>query len=211
MSENLVDYILNQYNNSDKILIDDESENWVTKKEFKEKIDYWSKELPDKKSIIFAYVDNKIEHLAFTFACFYNNHCLALLDNNLPKKSKDNLNILYKPKYIFSDNGKKISLDKYTNHRLEIFKENLLMLSTSGSTGSPKFVVLSNTNIFHNALKISKILNISKDSVASGYLPFHYSYGFSVISSHLVSGAKVALTELSLTQSDFWKKWIKMM
>ena len=122
MSENLVDYILNQYNNSDKILIDDESENWVTKKEFKEKIDYWSKELPDKKSIIFAYVDNKIEHLAFTFVFII---IIVILDNNLPKKSKDNLNILYKPKYIFSDNGKKISLDKYTNHRLEIFKENL--------------------------------------------------------------------------------------
>jgi acyl-CoA synthetase (AMP-forming)/AMP-acid ligase II len=206
LSKNFVEYVLDQYANSDEVIIDDASKNWLTKQDFKKKIDYWAERLPAQKSLIFCYVDNKVEHLAFTLACLHKNHCIGLLDHSLPKSSKDKLNQRYRPKYIFSDFGGFPTLDNFSKNDINIYPENFLMLSTSGSTGSPKFVVLSNDNVLHNALKISKILNICRDSVGSAYLPFHYSYGLSVITSHLVSGSKIALTKLSFMQSEFWKQ-----
>lgn len=206
MSKNFVSYVLDQYANSDEVIIDDASNKWHTKQDFKKKIDYWAERLPAQKSLIFAYVDNEVEHLAFTLACLYKNHCIGLLDNSLPKSSKDKLNQRYRPKYIFSSFDGFPTLDNFSNDDVKIFPENFLMLSTSGSTGSPKFVVLSSDNVLHNALKISKILNICRGSVGSAYLPFHYSYGLSVITSHLVSGSKIALTKLSFMQSEFWEQ-----
>tara|TARA_Y100001970_G_scaffold181787_1_gene221220 strand:+ start:2061 stop:3437 length:1377 start_codon:yes stop_codon:yes gene_type:complete len=202
---NFVDNILKNYDENNQIFIDDSHKEWVTKSEFKKKIDYWLKKTPNKKSLIFAYIDNRIEHLAFTFACLKKNHCVALLDSNLPYDSANNLNEKYKPNFIFHEHNGSVTLKEFSKENIEIYDENYLMLSTSGSTGSPKFVVLSNENLSHNAIKISDILRIDKESIGAGYLPFHYSYGLSVITSHLISGAKVVLSNLSIMQSEFWK------
>tara|TARA_Y100001970_G_scaffold52859_1_gene66899 strand:- start:21516 stop:22892 length:1377 start_codon:yes stop_codon:yes gene_type:complete len=203
---NIVENILDNYQNDDLLFLDDSNDKWITKSEFKKKIDYWLEKTPNKKSLLFAYIDNRIEHVAFTFACLKKNHCVALLDSNLPDDSKNSLNQKYKPNFIFYDLDGSSTVKEFSKKNIEIYDENFLMLSTSGSTGSPKFVVLSNENISHNAMKISEILNINKHSIAAGYLPFHYSYGLSVITSHLISGAKIVLSNQSIMQSNFWKR-----
>lgn len=201
---NLIEGFLNNFADEDDILIDDSSSGWITKKECKKKIYNWSKKLPKEKSLIFAFVDNKIDDLTFVFSCLQNNHCVALLDCNLPSQKKDELNQHYQPNLIFDSKDKENLLHVFNNKKKNIYHENFLLLSTSGSTGSPKFVSLSNENLLHNALKISKILKITKNSISAAYLPFHYSYGLSVITSHLISGAKVFLSKLSIMQSEFW-------
>lgn len=62
------------------------------------------------------------------------------------------------------------------------------LLATSGSTGSPKFAVLSNSGILRNALDISSMLEMSEVEVSAGVLPLSYSYGLSVLHSTLTSG-----------------------
>lgn len=79
-----------------------------------------------------------------------------------------------------------------------------LLLTTSGSTGSPKLVRLSKENIIDNAKSIAQYLNINQKERAITSLPMHYSYGLSVINSHLVSAATVLLTEYSYIQREFW-------
>lgn len=79
-----------------------------------------------------------------------------------------------------------------------------LLLSTSGSTGSPKLVRLSHDNLLANARSISDYLAIGPDDTAITSLPLHYCYGLSVLTSHLVAGAGVALTGLSVTEQCFW-------
>jgi len=67
-----------------------------------------------------------------------------------------------------------------------------LLLSTSGSTGSPKFVRLRRGNVEANAESIRQALAISDQDVPVAHLPVHYSYGLSVVNSHLLAGSTAA-------------------
>ncbi|WP_082219606.1 AMP-binding protein [Massilia sp. NR 4-1] len=82
-----------------------------------------------------------------------------------------------------------------------------LLLSTSGSTGSPKLVRLSLTNIEKNAQAIAEYLGILTTDKAITALPLFYSYGMSVLNSHLAVGATVLLSEYSVAQDEFWQRF----
>jgi acyl-CoA synthetase (AMP-forming)/AMP-acid ligase II len=79
-----------------------------------------------------------------------------------------------------------------------------LLLSTSGSTGSPKLVRLSRANLLANARSIADYLDLRSTDVAITSLPLHYCYGLSVLHSHLLVGASVVLTDLSVADACFW-------
>ena len=79
-----------------------------------------------------------------------------------------------------------------------------LLMSTSGSSGSPKLVRLSRRNLLANATSIGEALEIRRDDRAITTLPLHYCYGLSVVHSHLLRGAAVVLTELSVLDAGFW-------
>ncbi|WP_267414882.1 MULTISPECIES: AMP-binding protein [unclassified Sphingomonas] len=78
-----------------------------------------------------------------------------------------------------------------------------IMLSTSGSTGSAKLVKLSAGAVEANARSIADYLGIVADDRAITSLPPAYSYGLSVINSHLASGAAIILTDLSVSEPGF--------
>jgi len=79
-----------------------------------------------------------------------------------------------------------------------------LLLPTSGSTGSPRMVRLSRAAVLSNATSIAETLGISSGEIAPTSLPLFYSYGLSVLNSHLFSGAGVALTFDSILSREFW-------
>ena len=87
----------------------------------------------------------------------------------------------------------------------EINPELVLCLPTSGSTGFPKFVRLSEKNILGNAESIAEYLKIDENERPITTLPLYYSYGVSVINSHLIKGATILLTEGTVVQRDFWQ------
>ena len=80
-----------------------------------------------------------------------------------------------------------------------------LLLSTSGTTGSPKLVRLSRRNIESNAQAICEYLELGPDERAITALPFHYSFGMSIVNSHLAAGATLLLTAASVTRDAFWR------
>ena len=79
-----------------------------------------------------------------------------------------------------------------------------LLLTTSGSTGNPKLVRLSREAVLTNAEQIATVLGITAADVAITTLPLFYSYGMSVLHSHLLRGATVVLERTGLMQKDFW-------
>lgn len=79
-----------------------------------------------------------------------------------------------------------------------------LLLTTSGSTGSPKFVRQSYRNIRANAESIAAYLELDETERPITTLPMSYTYGLSIINSHLVTGGTVLVTEKSLAQREFW-------
>jgi acyl-CoA synthetase (AMP-forming)/AMP-acid ligase II/fucose 4-O-acetylase-like acetyltransferase len=82
-----------------------------------------------------------------------------------------------------------------------------LLLSTSGSTGSPKLVRLSHDNLQANAESIATYLGLDDTDRAATTLPMHYCYGLSVIHSHLLRGAGLILTERSVSDPAFWEEF----
>ncbi len=79
-----------------------------------------------------------------------------------------------------------------------------MLMSTSGSTGSPKLVRLSQANLCANAESIAQYLDIRQTDRAATTLPMSYCYGLSVIHSHLLRGAGLILTDRSVVDDEFW-------
>ncbi|WP_081176600.1 AMP-binding protein [Rhizobium rhizosphaerae] len=79
-----------------------------------------------------------------------------------------------------------------------------LLLATSGSTGSPKFVRLSHTNLHANAAAIVRYLALTPKDRPVTTLPPAYSYGLSVLHSHLLAGSTIALTARTFFDRGFW-------
>lgn len=68
-----------------------------------------------------------------------------------------------------------------------------MIIVTSGTTGSPKGVVLSHRNLSSNARSIVRYLHLSRTDRVMAVLPFHYSYGNSLLTTHAAVGGALIL------------------
>lgn len=85
-----------------------------------------------------------------------------------------------------------------------VYSNLLLCLTTSGSTGSPKFVRISESNLKSNTEAIAEYLSITQQERPITSLPMYYSFGMSVINSHLLKGATLLLTDKTVVQRELW-------
>ena len=68
-----------------------------------------------------------------------------------------------------------------------------LILYTSGTTGSPKGVMLTHGNLSANAESIVSYLHLTADDRGMAILPFYYSYGNSLLTTHVAAGGSLVL------------------
>jgi long-chain acyl-CoA synthetase len=142
-----------------------------------------------------------------------------MLDPNSSVEYIDKLLVTYKPKWIFMQKSPDLSLSEYfiflslNSYNLyqrkipvetRICQELSLLLPTSGSTGSPKLVRLSHSNLVQNSLSISQALPMLPLDATITTLPINYSYGLSILHSHLLVGGLVYLNKHSIIQREFW-------
>ncbi|WP_196140081.1 acyl-CoA ligase (AMP-forming), exosortase A system-associated [Aliikangiella sp. G2MR2-5] len=76
-----------------------------------------------------------------------------------------------------------------------ISKDIAAILYTSGSTGNPKGVVLSHSNLIAGAKSVSEYLENHSGDRLLAVLPFSFDYGLSQITTALLSGGSVVLME----------------
>jgi acyl-CoA synthetase (AMP-forming)/AMP-acid ligase II len=111
----------------------------------------------------------------------------------------------YDPDVVFRRDGDRcLPVQRRDGTAHDLHPDLALLLSTSGSTGSPKLVRLSHDNLRSNADAIAQSLRITADDRAATSLPLHYCYGLSVVNSHLARGAGLVLTENSVVDECFW-------
>ena len=91
------------------------------------------------------------------------------------------------------------------NNAQPIFGDLALLLTTSGSTGSPKFVRQSYTNIKANTDSIIEYLKIDDKERPITTLPMNYTYGLSIINTHIQARATILVTDKTLMDRGFWK------
>jgi len=87
----------------------------------------------------------------------------------------------------------------------DLHPELAVLLTTSGSTGTPAFVRQSYENVESNARSIAESLGIKSDDRPITTMPMSYTYGLSILHSHLLKGASIVVTEASLVSPGFWK------
>lgn len=136
-------------------------------------------------------------------------HSVLLGTAEILKKGSRLLNT-YNPTYILRKVSNKWVFDHYNQEfEVKFHKDLAVLLSTSGTTGNPKLVKLSHNNLIANAESIAEYLNITQDERACMTLPWSYSYGLSVINSHLIMGGSIIFSDNSVSESKFWEKFNK--
>ncbi|MFI0486599.1 AMP-binding protein [Actinomadura sp. 9N215] len=144
---------------------------------------------------------NTVDALVVYLAALSSGHPVLLAPHDRPGFLRS-LTDAYDPDVVAYPDG---TLDeRRTGSAHTLHPDLALLLSTSGSTGSPKLVRLSHENLRSNAASIAASLGIRAGDRAATTLPMYYCYGLSVINSHLLRGAGLVLTGLSVTDDRFW-------
>lgn len=86
----------------------------------------------------------------------------------------------------------------------ELHPDLALLLTTSGSTGSPKLVRLTGRNLDANTKSIVEYLGITEEERPVTNLAMSYSYGMSIVNTHLYAGAPLVLTRRGVLERPFW-------
>lgn len=164
----------------------------------------------EQKQLVLILCENTMETLQVYIAAMNSGHAVMLLSGDLNEELLAQVVVQYKPKWI-------VGREAYSGYRLEgsklvretelkvdIHSDLALLLSTSGTTGSQKFVRLSYENLRSNAESIIEYLEIGEHERAVMNLPLSYSYGMSIVNSHLFAGATILLTDESVMEKSFW-------
>ncbi|MFD2690443.1 AMP-binding protein [Streptomyces phyllanthi] len=151
---------------------------------------------------------NRPDALVVHLAALASGHPVLLVPGD-SDSTIDALTAAYDPDVVARADRRGVwSLDERRRGSAHTLHPDLaLLLSTSGSTGSPKLVRLSHENVQANAESIATYLGISDTDRAATTLPPHYCYGLSVIHSHLVRGAGLILTDRSVSDPAFWEEF----
>jgi long-subunit acyl-CoA synthetase (AMP-forming) len=158
-----------------------------------------SDRLGTTRRLVLLAARNDVDSLVAYLAALAGGHPILLVPGDRPMSG---LVDAYDPDVVVGADGRLV--ERRPGSRHDLHPDLALLLSTSGSTGSPKLVRLSRDNVRSNAHSIAAALGIWSADRAATTLPMHYCYGLSVINSHLVSGAGLVLSDLSVVDDCFW-------
>ena len=170
-----------------------------------------------KNSVTLMFTDNDFYCYPMYVALFNAKTILILLDYNLFKKEIFNLSKSFNANYLVLKSNIKIGPDlekifSYGDYSIYQTKKiflntnltNKLLISTSGTSRKPKFVRLSKKNILDNTRNIIRSLKINHQDTTITTLPIAYSYGLSILNTHLMVGSKIIVNSFSIYEKNFW-------
>lgn len=171
------------------------------------------------RCLVFCLCRNEIGSV-IGYTTFLNHGIVSVqLSSHLEEDLLSNLISAYQPDFLWMPEDMGEQFDKrdrvYTCYDYVLVKtgyekvfplndELALLITTSGSTGSPKFVRQSYTNISENAKSIVEYLKLDDGERPITTLPMNYVYGLSIINSHFQVGATLLLTDKGIMQKEFW-------
>lgn len=161
--------------------------------------------LPDapssKRSLVAIECDNQLPTVAGYLGALRNGCPALLVDAGLSAEFRERLYEHFSIAAIWTKEG--CWLQRHGTSPV-VHQDLALLLSTSGSTGAAKLVKLTLNNLQANAKSIAGYLSLSSEERPITTLPLHYSYGLSVLNSHLLCGATLLLTSEPVTSRKLW-------
>lgn len=177
-----------------------------------------TEQLMPTRSMFFLLVENNVGGIAWTISNICAGNVPLILNAHLDEALYKSLYDLYQPPFVCVPEA---MADKYdyervvtcfgytlmkTGHEACLMNDELShLLPTSGSTGSPKLVRHKYANIEAAALNISTFFELTYKDRPLMVLPLYYTMGLSMVFSHFYVGATVLITNLSMTDRNFWK------
>lgn len=169
--------------------------------------DEWAAKVP-ARSLVFLLVENNLDSLVAYVACLNHGIVPLMLDAKIDGQLLQRFKEIYWPDFIWrpGESGYVLERGQRTEDEGQraLYDELALLLTTSGSTGSPKLVRQSYANIKANTASIVEYLKLDATERPITTLPMNYTYGLSIINSHLAAGATILLTNKSIMQREFW-------
>jgi acyl-CoA synthetase (AMP-forming)/AMP-acid ligase II len=174
--------------------------------------------LPD--GVLFARTALRLDATLHYVAAFESGRAVALLDPALPAATLTDLVTRYRPAAVTGvdegapPSGYTIGDDEGLGPHWRREGDSdapaphpdlAVLLATSGSTGSPKFVRQARSAVLANAEAIATGLGIDGGEIAPTCLPLFYTYGLSVLNSHLVAGASIVIADGGVLSREFWR------
>ncbi len=180
----------------------------------------------ERKSLILILSSFSKDFLVNYLSFLKYGHTQIIIDENIKEEFFNEIVSKYRPEFIFTREYKKILNNKYNiknknflneyniyqskkSQKIKLNRNLAVLLSTSGSTGSNKFVKQTYENIYSNCKNIAKYLKIKTTDRSITNLPLSYSYGLSVINSHFIKGGSIFVTINTILEKMFWQKIYK--
>lgn len=196
-------------------LIDNES-NRITYGELSERILQIGKKV-EPRSVIFILCKNTAGAM-LGYLSFVDNNAVPLhLSSSIDKSLLSTLITTYEPAYLWvpqefeADFAYEIQYRTYGYTLLKtgfspfpINEKLQLLMTTSGTTGSPKLVRYKKGNLEANAKNVAKAFGWTSNERPICDLGMQYTMGLNVINAHLYVGATVLLTTYNLFSGEFW-------
>lgn len=174
------------------------------------------------RSVAFILCRNNIETLSVYVACLVNRIVPLMLSADTDEHLLDVLMHIYHPSLLFgykkdfkfhaeecidisfpSFNGEEYVMIRFHHAPFPLYKDLSLLLTTSGSTGSPKLVRHSYSNLERQALNVATFFEITDADRPLVNLPLMYTMGLSIANSHLLKGCTLLLTDESILSKRF--------
>lgn len=173
-------------------------------------------EIIKNRALIFVLMKNNLGAAMGYLAAMSNRIVPLLLSEDLDEELLNNLIDTYMPEYIWKSSVKVTDVDEVVLQRfgyslvktgyesVSMYDDLSLLLTTSGSTGSPKLVRHSYNNLEAQARNISVFFETDSSERPLIDLPINYTYGLSVLNSHLYCGATVLLSDANIMGKEYW-------
>lgn len=176
-------------------------------------------EIIPTRSLVFCFCKNVVGSMAGYLSFLYNRIVPLMIDMNIDETLAAQLMDIYQPQYLYIPKELRARYDSMElvsegydycvlktgyNKVYPLHDDLALLLTTSGSTGSPKLVRQSYRNIQSNAEAIVKYLEIDNSERPVTTLPMNYTYGLSIVNSHVLAGATMLLTTSTIVAKEFW-------
>ena len=173
----------------------------------------------DARTLVFCLCSNELEAVAGYVGFLRNKVVSLMLPTSINLNSLNLLEARYMPTFIWAplldqdrlgkreivfQEGGYALFSAGLNRAPSLHPDLALLMSTSGSTGSPQMVRLSFSNLVSNADSIIEGLGLTAQDIPITTLPMNYVYGLSIINSHLRIGGTIILNSRSLMDRGFW-------
>ncbi|RNL93020.1 long-chain fatty acid--CoA ligase [Sinomicrobium pectinilyticum] len=176
-----------------------------------------SLDIDDLRSLVFIYNDNQLPAVETLLNFYRGKHVVALLGAGLHPHFKQSLEEKYGPRYIYDPLRSHIEgystvnvsdtvvlFERRQRADYPIHPDIKLLMSTSGTTGSPKFVRLSDNNLVQNARAIMEYMPIQTNDVVPLNVPLNFVYGLSIFTTNCIKARTIVCTDKDAFQKEFW-------